>query len=384
MPPTNPPGERAEQQQRARGAGVVEPDLAQRDEGDEHARGDHEAVLLQPRRGGQRLGEPEHARRLVGGRQRADVAPQARRDEPQQRQHGDDRASTARTARRRAPATSAMARPMRARAASRRGSPARPRPAGGWGSACSSGTRSWRSPGPAGQPAGRRARRRAASPRPRSTRIGAAEPRVARGERLVGVPAHARQLAVRPRASSVTARGRPSRNAATPSAAGRDDLGAAALGLEARRRAAGRTRGRARPRAARRRPGGSAASRSRPRTASHSCLGRVGQEAGSGRGLRRRRRQRRVVEEAARVHGLGPGSRRDGVVAEVGHPDGALAARRCRSGCCPTAIGAPPTRLVAGSMRVTVFEPLLTTHTKPVRGDDVLRLAADLDRLRRP
>ena len=82
-------GHRAEQQQRAERAAVVEPELAQRDEADEQRDGDHVAVFLQPLRRLERLRDPEHARRLVGGRQRADVAPQARRDHEGHRQQRD-------------------------------------------------------------------------------------------------------------------------------------------------------------------------------------------------------------------------------------------------------------------------------------------------------
>jgi hypothetical protein len=81
--------QRAEQQQRAGGPVVVESELAQHDERHEQRDRDDVAVLLHPRRRGQRAREPERARRLVGRGQRADVAPQPGRDQEQRGQHRD-------------------------------------------------------------------------------------------------------------------------------------------------------------------------------------------------------------------------------------------------------------------------------------------------------
>ena len=80
---------RAEDQQRAQRAAVVEAELAQDHEPDEQAERDHVAVFLEPVRGGLGLGDAERARRLVGGRERAQVAPQARCRQEQQRQERD-------------------------------------------------------------------------------------------------------------------------------------------------------------------------------------------------------------------------------------------------------------------------------------------------------
>ncbi len=83
-------GHRADQQQRAPRARVVHPELAQGDEADEQAERDHVAVVAQPLGRGEALGDPEPAGHLVGGRQRAEVAPQPRRRHEQQRQQRDD------------------------------------------------------------------------------------------------------------------------------------------------------------------------------------------------------------------------------------------------------------------------------------------------------
>ena len=81
--------ERGENQDRARYA-VGEQELARRHEREERGDADDEAVLADRRRVREPLREPDEARKLVERGERADVAPQAGRDEEDGRQNRND------------------------------------------------------------------------------------------------------------------------------------------------------------------------------------------------------------------------------------------------------------------------------------------------------
>ena len=249
-------GHRAQQQQGGERAVVVEADLAQEHEADEQADGDDVAVFLEPVRRVQRLGDAERARRLVGGRERADVAPHARGDHEQQRQRRDDHLPHQEQARvgvgDQQPGDDereGQARPP--------GSRARRAGSASTGSACSWGTRSWPSARPprcvvaGAMEAGR-------EDAAQVEQDGAAQVRAARGEAQEGLVAEAQDLGVGRRGDASRRaggrRGTPPRRTCWSAARRR---WAPAAG----RRRACRARGRARPGSGRPARRGSAGSR---------------------------------------------------------------------------------------------------------------------------
>src|SRR5438876_11663343 len=83
---------RGEQEDPECGAVRVEEHLARWDESEEEGERDQEAVGADDRRQAARALEAEAPRRLIRGRERADVPPEPRREEEEQREKRDDQA----------------------------------------------------------------------------------------------------------------------------------------------------------------------------------------------------------------------------------------------------------------------------------------------------